>query len=318
MAAKDLRAPTPADGVPARKPTPLVDAVIVSYNSREHLRASIGELASLDWVNVIVVDNDSRDGTPETIADLPLTILHRASNGGFALACNEGLAAGSAPFVLFVNPDAIVSEAALRTLLGALERGLSLAAVAPRIEHPDGSLAFSLRRFPTLGSTYAQALYLHRLLPSAAWVTEIVRDARRYDSAQTPDWVSGACILIRRPVMEEIGGWDERFFLYCEDTDLCRRLRSAGHATGFEPQAVVVHHEGASSDTALTLPLLAAAKLRYASIHETRGRAAAHRAGLILWSATRIVFTRGGRADRLGHARALRALLRPRRDHRPR
>jgi GT2 family glycosyltransferase len=223
------------------------------------------------------------------------------------------MAAGTAPYVLFVNPDAVVSETAVRTLVGTLEHDAALGGAAPRIEHPDGGLAFSLRRFPDLRSTFAQALYLHRLLPRAAWTTEIVRDAGRYEEAHLPEWVSGACILARRSAMEAIGGWDERFFLYCEDTDLCLRLRAAGRAVAFEPRAVVVHEEGASSNPALTVPLLAEAKLRYAELHETRARAAAFRAGLLVWSALRVVSTRGGSGERRGHVRALRALLRPRR-----
>jgi GT2 family glycosyltransferase len=241
-----------------------------------------------------------------------VTIIRRTENAGFARACNEGMAVGSAPFVLFVNPDAVVPEAALRPLVDALERSPELGAVAPRIEHPDGSLAYSLRRFPGLRATFAQALFLHRLFPAAPWTTEIVRDERCYRTAHVPEWVSGACILARRSTMEAVGGWDERFFLYCEDTDLCLRLRESGHPVGFEPDAVVVHEEGASSNTALTVPLLAEAKLRYAVLHETPARAAAERVGLILWSATRVVLTRGSRGDRLGHARALRALLRRR------
>lgn len=290
-----------------------VDAVVVSYNSRDHLRAAVGALVELDRVRAIVVDNASVDGTAESISDLPATIIRRADNGGFARACNEGMAAGSAPFVLFVNPDAVVSDTAVQRLVHALEEAPGLGAVAPRIEHPDGDLAYSLRRFPDLRSTFAQALYLHRLLPHAAWATEIVMDEARYRRAHRPDWVSGACILARRAAMEEIGGWDERFFLYCEDTDLCLRLTDAGHPVGFEPAAVVVHEEGASSNPTQTVPLLATAKLRYAEIHETRARAAAYRVALVVWSATRAVLSRGGKAERRGHARALRALLRRRR-----
>jgi GT2 family glycosyltransferase len=290
----------------------VVDAIVVSFNSRGQLRASVGALAELRGVRTIVVDNDSVDGTVESIADLPVTVIRRAENGGFARACNEGMAAGSSPFVLFVNPDAVISEAALRQLVHALEEAPELGAVAPRIEHPDGGLAFSLRRFPDLASTYAQALYLHRLFPRAAWATEIVRDEDRYRRAHLPEWVSGACILARRATMEEIGGWDERFFLYCEDTDLCLRLRQARHPVAFEPGAVVVHEEGASSNPALTVPMLAEAKLRYAETHETRARAAAYRVALVVWSATRAVAARGGNGERRGHVRALRALLRPR------
>lgn len=295
----------------------LVDAVIVSYNSRAHLQENVARLSSLDWVQVVVVDNNSTDGTPETIAELPTQVIRRTDNAGFATACNEGMAAGSAPFVLFLNPDAQISESALQTLLATLEGDERIGAVAPRIEYPDGGLAYSLRRFPSLGATYAQALFIHRVFPHASWTTEIVKDEAAYTSAQSPDWVSGACILVRRSAIEQIGGWDERFFLYCEDTDLCQRLRAAGYDIRFEPSSVALHLEGASSDRALTLRLLAESRLRYAAKHGPRLRTLAERLGLILWSASHVLVSGGGRSDRLGHARALRALLRPRPEVQP-
>jgi len=289
-----------------------IDAVVVSYNSRDQLRASLGAFTDLPSVNAILVDNDSADGSADIVADLPVTVVRRRTNGGFALACNEGMSVGSARYVLFVNPDAVVSEQAVTTLAAALDSDPRLGAVAPRIEHPDGSLAYSLRRYPRLLSTFAQALYLHRLFPRARWTTEIVKDRHRYEVAHTPEWVSGACLLARRSAMESVGGWDERFFLYCEDTDLCLRLRRGGFPVGFEPRALVVHEEGMSSNPAVTLALLADAKRLYAETHEPPVRAIGYRAGLILWEAIRVVFTRGGRADRIGHRRALALLLRPR------
>ena len=296
----------------------LMDVVVVSYNNRAHLQENVARLSSLDWARVVVVDNHSTDGTPETLSDLRARVIRREDNAGFATACNEGMAAGSAPYVLFVNPDAAISEEALRTLVDVLEVDESVGAVAPRIEYPDGSLAHSLRRFPSLRATYAQALFLHRIFPRAAWTTEIVKDDDAYAAPQSPDWVSGACVLVRRSAMERIGGWDERFFLYCEDTDLCRRLRSAGFDVRFEPRAVALHVEGASSDRSLTLRLLAESRLRYAAKHGSRVRTLVERIGLILWSATHVLVSSGGRSDRLGHARALGALLRPRRGTRPR
>jgi N-acetylglucosaminyl-diphospho-decaprenol L-rhamnosyltransferase len=295
----------------------LVDAVVVSYNNREHLQENVARLSSLEWVRAVVVDNHSTDGTADTVAHLPARVIRRDENAGFATACNEGMAVGAAPYVLFLNPDARIPEEALRTLVGALERDERVGAVAPRIEYPDGGLAHSLRRFPSLGATYAQALFLHRVFPRAAWTTEIVKDDGAYAAPQSPDWVSGACILVRRSAMERIGGWDERFFLYCEDTDLCRRLRAAGLDIRFEPRAVALHLEGASSDRSLTLRLLAESRLRYAAKHGSRVRALAERLGLILWSATHVLVSSGGRSDRLGHARALGALLRPGPDGRP-
>jgi len=290
----------------------LVDAVVVSFNSRDHLRDSVAQLAHSEDVHVIVVDNASTDGSLDTVSDVRLTSIRRTENSGFAAGCNEGWRAGGAPLVLFLNPDASISVDALGALAARLEEDPSLGAVAPRIEHPDGSLAWSQRRFPRLRSTYAQAAFLHRLFPRARWSDEMVRDEAEYDRARSPEWVSGACVLVRRSVLEELGGWDEGFFLYCEDIDLCRRLRDAGHEIRYEPTALAVHREGASGPRAMTLPVLAASRVRYAKKHRSRPYAALERLGIALGELTHVVVSRGGLADRKAHARALLVTLSPR------
>ena len=283
----------------------VVDAVVVSYNSRSHLRACVAPLASAGGVHVVVVDNASTDGSAETVADLGVELIRRSENGGFAVGCNEGWRAGDAPFVLFVNPDATIDEASFATLVAVLEREDGVGAVAPRIEGPDGSLAWSQRRFPRLRSAFARALFLHRAFPRAGWADDLVRDARAYERPGSPEWVSGACLLVRRAALDAVGGWDEGFFLYGEDVDLCRRLRGAGWDVRFEPGARVVHAEGASAPRASTLPLLAASRIRYLRKHHGRLAAAAGRAALALGAVTHVAVGRGGRAARGGHARAL-------------
>src|SRR3989442_668881 len=220
---------------------PLMDVVVVSYNSRGHLRACVDPLSRLEDVQVIVVDNASSDGSLNTIEDLPIVRIERASYGGFAKACSEGWRVGSAPFVLFLNPDATINESSLRRLVDVLEDDAGNGAVAPKIVHDDGSLAYSIRRFPRRRSTYACALFLHRILPHAVWTDEVVRNEKAYARPGSTEWVSGACILVRRSALEELGGWDERFFLYRADIDLSRRLHDARRDIRFEPSAVAVH-----------------------------------------------------------------------------
>src|SRR5262249_33020080 len=149
-------------------------------------------------------------------------------------------------------------------------------------------------RFPRLLSTYAQALFLHRLFPNAAWSNEMVRDQRAYERPGAPEWVSGACILVRRTALEELGGWDDGFFLYSEDTDLCPRLRGRGYGVLFEPTARVVHVEGASAPRSATFPLLAASRVRYARKHHSRPYALLTRLGVALGSLTHVVVSSGG------------------------
>lgn len=283
----------------------VVDAVVVSYNSRAHLRACVEPLTHTEGVRVVVVDNASGDGSAETVADLDVVLLRRAENGGFAVGCNEGWRAGDAPFVLFVNPDATIDEASLAALLAVLEREDGVGAVAPRIEGPGGTLAWSQRRVPRLRSAFARALFLHRAFPRAAWSDDVVRDPRAYERPRSPDWVSGACVLVRREALAAVDGWDEGFFLYGEDADLCRRLRAAGWDVRFEPAARAVHAEGASAPRAVTLPLLAASRIRYLRKHRGRAASLAGRAALVLGALTHVAAGRGGRAARGGHARAL-------------
>lgn len=288
-----------------------VDVVVVSFNSRAHLRACVEPLGELPDVNVIVVDNASSDGSVDAILDLQLTVIRRAENGGFAAGCNEGWRAGTAPFVLFLNPDATIDADSLRTLVKELQESGQRAAVAPRIEHPDGSLAWSQRRFPRLRSTYARAFFLHRVFPRASWADELVREPPAYEVPASPEWLSGACLLVRRSALEAIGGWDEGFFLYGEDIDLCRRLRERGYSIVFEPSARAVHVEGASASRAETLPLLAASRIRYDRKHRRRAAVALDRAGIALGALTHMLLAKGGLAARAGHARALRVAVLP-------
>ena len=287
----------------------LVDVVVVSYNSRDRLRACVEPLLSLDEVNVIVVDNASPDRSLEAVEGLPLTAVQRDDNGGFARGVNAGARAGSAPFVLLLNPDARIDARAVRVLVRVLHADPEVGAVAPRIFESDGSLEYSQRRFPRLRSTYAQALFLHRLFPTAAWTDELVRDELAYAQRGTPDWVVGACLLVRRAVLDELSGLDEEFFMYAEDIDFCRRLRSAGHELVFEPDAVVVHEGGASAPRAELYPVHAASRILYAAKHRGRLVTLLERLGIALSHLTHAALGRGGRTARAGHARALRRAL---------
>jgi N-acetylglucosaminyl-diphospho-decaprenol L-rhamnosyltransferase len=290
----------------------VVDVVIVSYNSRDRLRACVEPLLAAPSTNVIVVDNASPDASLGAVRDLPVTAIQLPYNGGFAHGVNAGWRAGSSPYVLLLNPDARIDGPSIEALVLALEEDPRLGAAAPRIVDEDGSLDYSQRRFPRLRSTYARAFFLHRLFPSAPWTDELVRDEEAYARRGSPDWVSGACVLLRRKALEELDGLDEGFFMYGEDIDLCRRLRAAGFELLYEPAALVHHEGGASAPRAHLLPVLAASRIRYATKHRSRAGALLERIGVALEAATHVAVARGGIAARAGHARALRlAVTRP-------
>ncbi len=294
-----------------------VDVVVVSYNSSNELRACVEPLAGSTDVDVTVVDNNSSDGSLAAIEGLDVRAIALETNRGFAHGCNVGWRAGSAPYVLFLNPDARLDTTAIEAMLAVLEQDERVGAVGPRIVDDGGALDHSIRRFPRLRSTYAQAFFLHRLLPDADWTDETVHRTWAYEEPAAVEWISGACMLFRRSVLEALGGLDEGFFMYCEDKDLCRRTWDLGYEVRYEPSSAVVHVGGASAPRAALLPVLAASKIRYAQKHEPPIRALAERLGVGLQSLTHVVVSQGGRSRRAGHLRSLLVALGVGRQGRP-
>ncbi len=286
-----------------------IDVVVVSYNSRDHLRECVAELAAAPSVRVIVVDNASSDGSLATVADLDVETIRLAENRGFGHGCNVGWRAGHAPAVLFLNPDARLDARSLRVLDSVLQERERVGAVGPNVFAGDGALACSRRYFPRLRSTYARAFFLHRVFPSCWWVDEVVRDPREYDRAAPAEWLSGSCLLVRRSVLESLGGFDECFFLYCEDMDLSARIWQLGHEVWFEPSAIAMHAGGASASRSSLLPVLAASRARYAEKHDRRLVASAQKLGIGLDALTHMIVARGGWRVRAGHARSIAALV---------
>jgi N-acetylglucosaminyl-diphospho-decaprenol L-rhamnosyltransferase len=256
---------------------------------------------------VVVVDSGSIDGSLDTVADLSVEEVPLLTNRGFAHACNVGWRRGSAQFVLFLNADAFLDEASLSTLARCLERDRQAGAAAPRTVDLVGALTLTQHRFPSLKSTYAQALFLHRCIPR---LCEDVVDEQAYVVPGTPDWVDGSCLLVRRVLLEQLEGFDERFFLYCEDTDLCLRLRSAGFDIHYEPSALCVHEGGGSAPRVSLLPVLAESRILYARSHYGRVRAALATAGIAVRALTRILVMRGGGPARAAHIESIGRILR--------
>jgi GT2 family glycosyltransferase len=294
-----------------------IDAVVVSYNSSETLRPCVEPLANLARANVIVVDNASSDDSLGVVADLPVRRIPLRENGGFARGCNVGWQAGNARYVLFLNPDATIDVRSLAHLAGALDENGGAGVVAPKILEQDGSLDFSQRRFPRLRSTFSQALFLHRIFPRATWSDEVVRTVESYESPGVVEWVSGACFMARRDLLERLDGLDEGFFMYCEDKDFCRRVWSNGFEVRFQPDAVAVHVGGVSASRAGLLPVMAASRIRYARKHFRRPPALLERFGVSLLALTHVVVSRGGRSRRAGHAVAFLVALGVRSPHYP-
>jgi N-acetylglucosaminyl-diphospho-decaprenol L-rhamnosyltransferase len=287
----------------------IVDAVIVAYNSRDVLRACVQPLAEVPWVNVVVVDNASPDDSGAAVADLPIRIIKAPRNGGFAYGCNLGLSAGAAEFVLFLNPDAMLEPASLKTLVGALRADPLLGGVGPRTFGDDGELLLTQRRFPRLRSTYSHALGLHRFVPGASWAADTIGAAAAYEEPATPDWVSGGCMLIRRSALEEVGGLDEGFFLYSEETDLFRRLRHRGWQARFEPRATAYHKCNGSAPRDATAAIMVHSRVRYARKHHGLLVSVLEAIGIAIDSLIRAAAWAYSPARRRGYLTSARAAL---------
>jgi len=226
---------------------PLVSAVVVSWNAREDLLRCLASLRTQPVpVETIVVDNASADGSVAAVqASFPKAcVVENAGNEGFARANNRGLREARAPYVLILNPDAELRPDALQVLVRHLDEHPQVGAVAPRTRNEDGSIQVSFGRDLSFGSEWSQRRLVRGVRAREKSVLlEVEALASR---AWEPDWVSGSCLLARREAIDAVGGFDEGFFLYEEDADLCRRLRLAGWRIAFTPEAEVVHRLGRS------------------------------------------------------------------------
>jgi hypothetical protein len=227
-------------------------AVIVNYRSREPLltclRTLTADLAGTA-AEIVVVDNSPGDGAAEAVAAGYPAVrwLPNRENVGFARAVNQGIAATSAPFVLLLNPDCEVRPGAVRGLLARLGEDPRTGIAAPRIVNPDGSLEYSARSYPDhLTFLFNRYSLLTRLFPGNRWSRRYLLTDWDHDTPRAVDWVSGACMCVRRRAIDEVGPMDEAFFMFNEDVDWCRRMNLAGWKVTYVPEAVVVHHIGAS------------------------------------------------------------------------
>jgi N-acetylglucosaminyl-diphospho-decaprenol L-rhamnosyltransferase len=228
-------------------------AVIVNYNAGPELASAMqsiaDNMAGRCW-EAVVVDNASIDGSSDlaTTFTPSARVVRNAVNVGFGRGVNQGVAASTAPFILIMNPDCRLEHGALATMRAELGRRQRCAIVGPRVLDPDGSEQGSARGDPDmLTGLFGRTGVLRNLLPSSSMSR---RNVVSNGESATVDWVSGACMLVRRTAFDEVGGFDARYFLYWEDADLCRRLRARGYEIRYVPAATAVHRVGHSSKTA--------------------------------------------------------------------
>ena len=232
---------------------PILSVIIVTYQSCQEIEAclaSIPERIQDRAVEVLVVDNLSADGTPDLVAERfpAVRLLRLDENLGFSKANNRGLAASQGETILFLNPDTVVNLEALDVCLRRLEAEARIGIISPRLEMGDGTIDPACRRsIPTIWDGFTRATGLARIFPNSRWMAGYnltylpERETYRVGS------VNGAFMMLPRRVLEHVGSFDEQFFMYGEDLDLCHRCERAGFLVIYDGRYSVIHYKGRSS-----------------------------------------------------------------------
>jgi GT2 family glycosyltransferase len=227
--------------------------IVINWNTKDDLRIC---LRSLDEhpcrfdTEVIVADNASEDGSCEMVkAEFRWAkVVAHPRNLGFCAGNNRGVPDEPGRYILFLNADTRVTPCALDRLLGFADTSPDAGIIGPKLLNRDGSLQYSCRRFPNLGAGFFRNTPLGRLFPKNRFAQDYLMSDWDHASVRDVDWVSGAALLIRREALKQIGGFDEGFFMYCEDVDLCYRAHELGWRVVYFPNSVIYHLIGRSSD----------------------------------------------------------------------
>ena len=222
-------------------------AVTVNYRSWPYTLRCIDSLYATGYEDfeIVVVDNDL-EAPPEM--SHPVRLIRNPQNVGFARACNQGVEASKGENVLFINPDTVVEGGFFESLERFLDENPRAGVVGPKIVGFEGEVQLTARKeLSFLSGILGRTSLLTRLFPKNPLVRRLFPAAEKLTGPTAVDWIAGTCMAVRRRTLEEIGGMDDRFFMYFEDADLCRRAREAGWLVYYLPQVEVLHHSGASS-----------------------------------------------------------------------
>jgi N-acetylglucosaminyl-diphospho-decaprenol L-rhamnosyltransferase len=219
-----------------------VAAIVVDYHAGEALTECIDSLRENGLTNIVVVENGKEGSTPPALGEHDVTLVEPRINLGYGRGVNRGAAeTGPVEYLLVSNPDVVLHGGAVATMVNFLDANPGVAIAGPQVLRPDGTVYPSQRVFPNFWLAG-----LHALL-APVWPKNPA--TRRYRSARpdgSVDWVSGACFLVRRDVFEEVGGFDERYFMFAEDMALCWQIREHGYGAAAVVSAEVTHIEGLS------------------------------------------------------------------------
>jgi N-acetylglucosaminyl-diphospho-decaprenol L-rhamnosyltransferase len=226
-----------------------VQAVLVSWNVRDLLLRCIDSLKADGVTSIVVLDNDSKDDSVAAVrrAHPDVELVESRENTGFGGGVNRAVRRTSSPYVLVTTPDVYIEPGSTKALVAVLDERPDVGFVAPRIDTPDGQLYPSVRRLPTFVDATGHA-FLHFFWRTNPFSRRYMMLDWDHSSAADVDWVACTHFLVRREAWDAVGGFDEQFFMFLEDVDLCARLRDAGWKIRYEPASVVQHEISASAD----------------------------------------------------------------------
>jgi N-acetylglucosaminyl-diphospho-decaprenol L-rhamnosyltransferase len=262
--------------------------ITISTNESHWIRAllptvfdHIGEISA----DVVVVDNDSHDGVAELVAEqFPEARTVWSANHGFGHANNRALMTCNARYVLFLNPDTEITDGTFADLVAMMDARPTVGLVGCRqIINEAGELCPTAYYFPNAARALGDALSAGRLPWRPRWLSERELDEQRYDQEFPCDWTTGSFMLVRREALESAGWFDERFFMYAEETDLCRRVKTAGWEILHTPQMTILHR-GVTKDGVKphVESLYAVTRLMYARKHFSPGHRAVYSGAVLL------------------------------------
>jgi GT2 family glycosyltransferase len=281
------------------------DAVVVNYNSEAYLARCLRALSSQEGLrNVVVIDNGpSGRGVEALVSGRPRArLISNRRNVGFGRACNQGFRITTADWVLIVNPDCELAPGALPTMISCAEAHYRAAMVGPRLYNPDGGLQTSAYRLPTLVQSLAHLFGLKRLVPVGLLRKALGRVLGKafgqfspHDTETEVEMVTGACALIRRAALTQVGLFDPTFFVYNEEKDWCERARRLGWEIWFTPAAAAVHAIGRSisPDSADAFRHRSMGMLRFYAKHRGQGSLRILRVAVAVAAACKLLTTLG-------------------------
>lgn len=226
---------------------------ICSWNAKDDLRAclqSLWEVQNEAKFEVIIIENDSEDGSGDMVkSEFPEFRLEQQKiNLGFCGGHNLGVALMQGKHWFCLNSDTVVHPGAIRTMLDYLDNHPDVAIVGPKLLNTDGTLQFSVRRFPNPVAALFRNTLLGKLFPNNKATKHYLMKELDHEHETEADWVSGAAFMMSRTALEKVGSFDPEYFMFCEDVDLCWRCHKNGFKVMYVPQAQITHHIGRSTD----------------------------------------------------------------------